>query len=60
AEAFRVLLKQAVRLGGHDEMNKIVGLERSILEKVKFFSLTCNMEREAAITAHNGLECSAR
>lgn len=55
AEAFSVLLSQLFVPSGAKELSRTLSLARQLLETVRFYGLKCNMEREAALVAYNGM-----
>ena len=54
-EAFEVVFRQAYASRDADTMRKILFLEQQLMDNVRFFSLGCNMDKEAAVIAWNGL-----
>ena len=55
SEAFPVLLTQAYSSQDPAVMAKILWLERRLLELVGFYTLRCNLEPAAALTAYEGM-----
>ena len=55
ADAFPVLRKQAVAFQDVGLMTKILSLEKTLVEIIPFYHLNCNMEREAALVAWQGM-----
>ncbi len=58
SEAFPILLRQVYSPRSAELMRRTLGLEQRILQLVRFFRLGCNMEKEAAFAAYNGI-CAA-
>lgn len=54
-EAFQILLRQVYSARSADGMRKILDLDQQIIKLVSFYRLGCNMEKEAALTAYNGM-----
>ncbi|MBQ4225511.1 MAG: hypothetical protein II664_04255 [Oscillospiraceae bacterium] len=53
ADAFPVLIKQAYKSRDAASMRHIAALEKLLIDKVRFYKLSCNMEHDAAVTAYN-------
>lgn len=53
--AFAHILNQIYRPNDEVLMRKTIMLAGRLLENVEFFEITCNMEKEAAITAYNAV-----
>ena len=54
-DAFEVVFRQAYTSRNAETMRKILFLEQQLMDNVRFFSLGCNMDKEAAVIAWNGL-----
>ena len=54
-EAFEVVFRQAYTSRNAETMRKILFLEQQLMDNVRFFSFGCNMDKEAAVIAWNGL-----
>lgn len=54
-EGFQILLRQVYSARDADLMRRILDLEQQLLKNVRFYRLGCNMEKEAAIVAYNGI-----
>ena len=54
-DAAHRILDQTVRPGNHESMGKLLELLDKVLKNVKIYTLHCNMENEAAIVAHKGM-----
>lgn len=55
ADAFPVLMKQALTLKKPAVMGRIMKMEKMLLDTVSFYKLGCNMLPEAAVTAHDAI-----
>ena len=55
-EAYPILLQQSFRPPEAEKMMKTMNLVRQLAEKVKLYSLRCNMEPEAARVSYEGME----
>ena len=55
-EAYPILLQQSFRPPEAEKMMKTMDLVRQLAEKVKLYSLGCNMEPEAARVSYEGME----
>ena len=55
AEAFPVIKKQAIDFRDVGLMTKVLSLEKTLMETIPFYRLECNMEREAAAVAWEGM-----
>ena len=55
-EAYPMLLQQSFRPPEAEKMMKTMNLVRQLAEKVKLYSLRCNMEPEAARVSYEGME----
>ncbi len=55
AEAFPVLMKQAFSSKDPATMTRILAMEQTLLEKIPFFLLHCNMDPDAARVAYEGM-----
>ena len=55
-EAYPMLLQQSFRPPEAEKMMKTMNLVRQLAEKVKLYSLGCNMEPEAARVSYEGME----
>ena len=55
ADAFPILKKQAIAFHDVGLMTKILPLEKTLIETIPFYRLGCNMEREAALVAWEGM-----
>ena len=55
ADAFPVIRKQAISFQDVGLMTKILSLEKTLAETIPFYRLNCNMEREAALIAWQGM-----
>ena len=55
ADAFPILKKQAIAFRDVGLMTKILPLEKILVETIPFYRLGCNMEREAAVVAWEGM-----
>lgn len=56
ADAFLVLMKQAFSSKDPATMSRILAMEQTLLEKVPFYSLHCNMDPDAARVAYEGMQ----
>ena len=56
AEAFPLLMQQTYASADPATGLQILSLQRQILEKVRFYTMECNMEKEAAETAWEGMK----
>ena len=54
-EAFTVLMKQSYVSSDTERIMHIMEIEKKLLNAVDFYKLGCNMEKEAAIVAYNGM-----
>ncbi len=54
-EAFTVLMKQSYVSSNTERMMHVMEIEKKLLNIVDFYKLGCNMEKEAAIVAYNGM-----
>lgn len=55
SEAFPIIKKQAIAFHDVRLMTKILSLEKILMESIPFYRLGCNMEREAAVVAWEGM-----
>lgn len=55
-EAISTILTQTLRTDDMVEMEKMLALTDKLLEKVPFYVLSCNMEKEAADVSYNGMQ----
>lgn len=55
AEAFALLIRQVYSSKDAEVMSRILELEKKLLERVSFYSLSCNMDPEAALVAYQGM-----
>ena len=55
SEAFPIIKKQAIAFHDVRLMTKILSLEKILMESIPFYRLGCNMEREAAVVAWEGI-----
>lgn len=55
ADAFPVVRKQAIAFQDVGMMTKILSLEKVLIETVPFYRLSCNMEKDAALVAWEGM-----
>lgn len=55
AEIYPVILSQSYRSSDPAKMIKILALQRELTAAVEFYKLSCNMEKDAALTAYNGI-----
>ena len=58
-DAFPLLLRQAYSSRSADGMRRIVALEQRLTETVRFYSLGCNLDPGAAMTAYLGMNGAA-
>lgn len=55
SEAFPIIKKQTIAFHDVRLMTKILSLEKTLMESIPFYRLGCNMEREAAMVAWEGM-----
>ncbi len=60
ADAFPVLMKQCFGSKHPATMARVIELEKQLLDAVDFYTLGCNMEPEAALTAWEGIHSPER
>ena len=55
ADVFPIVMSQSYRSADPVKMIKILALQKKLIDAVAFYKLSCNMEKDAALTAYSGM-----